>query len=238
MNNQMPVIILAGGFGTRISEETETKPKPMVRIGSKPILEHLIDTFISQGFSEIYIAAGYMHEVIDDWLENIHISNSEIISINTGLETQTGGRIKKVIDIVDNANNFIVTYGDGLANVNLNSLISLHQEMGKLATVTSVRPPARFGVIESVNNLVSHFGEKIQTTEGWINGGYFVLNRKVSDLILNDSESFEFHTLPKLVRHKQLATFKHEGFWKPMDTLREKQEFEKLLEKKPYPWQL
>jgi glucose-1-phosphate cytidylyltransferase len=218
----MKVIILAGGLGTRISEETEDKPKPMVLIGDKPILWHLMNIYAHQGYTDFVIATGYKGEVIDEWVRTQTNSTWSIEAIDTGQNVMTGGRIKRILQEFPNER-VMVTYGDGLANINLNQLLAFHNRHEKLATVTAVRPPARFGVLESLDGLVTHFGEKNQTDTGWINGGFFVLEPQVIDYIKNDNQAFEADCLPLLVRDQQLTAYEHEGFWQPMDTLREKQ---------------
>ena len=230
----MKVILLAGGLGTRIAEETDTKPKPMVLIDDKPILWHLMNIFASQGYTDFVIATGYKGEVIHDWVATLE-SNWNIQALDTGLNTQTGGRIKKCIESTgDEA--FFATYGDGLANVDLNVLLTQHQSSGQVATVTAVRPPARFGYLHIEGSDVTHFGEKNQSDEGWINGGFFVLNRQVISSIHDDSEPFETGALPRLVAQGQLGAYQHQGFWQPMDTLREKLDLEKAAKESPPPW--
>ena len=230
----MKTIILAGGLGSRIAEETEAKPKPMVLIDDKPILWHVMNIYASQGFDEFIIATGYKGEVIEEWVENLKSSWS-ISVVDTGSDTQTGGRIKKCMETVVNER-VLATYGDGLANVNINQLLDFHNQQGRMATVTAVRPPARFGVLESLNGLVTHFAEKTQSDAGWINGGFFVLEPNVSDLILDSSEPLESGALSRLVQQKQLSSYHHEGFWHPMDTLREKQVLAELAKENTPPW--
>ena len=253
----MKVIILAGGLGTRISEETSDKPKPMVLIDDKPILWHLMNTFASQGFLDFAIACGYRGDVIKEWLadlpklnENLSQefkdeylkrettipNNSWIVdAVETGLYTQTGGRISQCMRKYP-GERVIVTYGDGLGNVSISELIKFHELKGRFATVTAVRPPARFGHLESNDGIVNHFGEKNQADAGWINGGFFVLEPDVAALIESDLDSFESNVLPKLVSLGQLAAYQHKGFWQPMDTLREKNDLAKLAGEKPPPW--
>jgi glucose-1-phosphate cytidylyltransferase len=226
------VIILAGGLGTRISEETSDKPKPMVEIAGKPILWHLMNIFARQGFTEFIIATGFKGHVISDWVQLID-EPWEVTAIDTGLDTQTGGRIRMCMELIP-GERVIATYGDGLGNVNLRKLVQFHKKNGLLGTITAVRPPARFGVLESSNGLVTHFGEKNQTDSGWINGGFFVLEPEVSNLIFDLKEPFEIGALPRLVDAQQLSAFHHEGFWQPMDTLREKNDLE-LLAREPVP---
>ena len=232
----MKAIILAGGFGTRISEETDNKPKPMVLLDDKPIIWHLMNSFSKQGVHEFIIAAGYLGNVLSEYISNLS-SQWDIKVLDTGLNTLTGGRIKQCIAIDDDPR-FYVTYGDGLGSVNLGLLHKHHESMQKLATVTCVRPPARFGVLEKSEGLVTHFGEKRQSDVGWINGGYFVLERDVADLIPGDQSSFEIDVMPNLAKNQELAAFEHEGFWQPMDTLREKNLLSELAVLSPPPWLL
>lgn len=230
----MKVVILAGGLGTRISEETDNKPKPMVLLDDKPIIWHLMNIFAAQGFSDFVIATGYKGKVIEEWVENLD-SNWSLKTVNTGLETQTGGRIKKCMELIPDQRVF-ATYGDGLGNINLNELLSFHENNGTLATVTAVRPPARFGVLSISGNLVDHFGEKEHTDSGWINGGFFVLDPEVKDFIGADSEPFETGALPKLAAKGELGAFQHEDFWQPMDTLREKNILSEYAQRSIPPW--
>lgn len=230
----MKVVILAGGLGTRISEETDTKPKPMVLLDDKPILWHLMSIFASQGFTDFVIATGYLGHVIHEWVDNFD-SPWNVRAFDTGTETKTGGRIRKCMEFIGDERIF-VTYGDGLANINLHKLVSFHEHQERLATVTAVRPPARFGVLESMNGIVTHFGEKRQTDAGWINGGFFVLEPGVKSLLLNDAEPFETGPLSKLTSSNQLSAFHHPGFWQPMDTLREKNELSDLAHEPKPPW--
>jgi glucose-1-phosphate cytidylyltransferase len=216
------VIILAGGFGTRISEETENKPKPMVLLDDQPIVWHLMGIYAQQGFSDFVIATGYKSEVIHEWVSKLE-TDWKIQAIDTGLETNTAGRIKQIIERFEDSQ-FMITYGDGLGNVNLKNLLSHHKKLRKAATVTAVRPPSRFGVIQSHKGVVTHFGEKKQVDAGWINGGFFVVEKKVLQYIHSEDESFEADVLPRLVHEEELSSFQHEGFWQPMDTLREKNE--------------
>jgi glucose-1-phosphate cytidylyltransferase len=253
----MKVVILAGGLGTRISEETDNKPKPMVLIDDKPILWHLMNIFAQQGLDEFVLALGYRSDVIKRWLLDLNeldgditidtlnkevkrLSTSssfswKVTALETGLNTQTGGRIAQCMRAFP-GERVIATYGDGLANIDIKKLIAFHESHGKLATVTAVRPPARFGYMQIDNNLVNHFGEKNQSDEGWINGGFFVLEPKVADLVLANDEPFESGALPRLVEENQLMAFHHPGFWQPMDTLREKQDLSRLAMQSPPPW--
>lgn len=230
----MKVIILAGGLGTRISEETSDKPKPMVEIAGKPILWHLMSIFAKQGINEFVVATGYKSEVIHDWVKTVK-EPWKIEAFETGLNTQTGGRIMECMKSLPNER-VIATYGDGLANVNLKSLMDFHGHQGKKATVTAVRPPARFGVLESQNGLVTKFGEKNQADSGWINGGFFVLEPEVVSYIHALSEPFESGALPRLVQEQELVAYHHNGFWQPMDTLREKHDLERLALLSPPTW--
>jgi glucose-1-phosphate cytidylyltransferase len=230
----MKVIILAGGLGTRISEETGDKPKPMVLIDDKPIIWHLMNIFATQGFDDFVIAAGYKFEVIQNWVVKSKFEwNVEVF--DTGLNTQTGGRIKLCMDKFPGSE-FLATYGDGLGNVDIPALVEFHRSHGKLATVTAVHPPARFGVLEINQGQVSHFGEKVQAGSGWINGGFFVLDRRVSEFISGEAEPLETGALPKLVMQRELMAFEHNGFWQPMDTLREKQDLAILAKLSLPPW--
>jgi glucose-1-phosphate cytidylyltransferase len=230
----MKVIILAGGLGTRISEETGDKPKPMVLIDRNPIIWHLMNIFAIQGFENFVIAAGYRADIIEDWVSKSKLDwNVDVL--DTGLNTQTGGRLKRCIENYQDEQ-FLATYGDGLGNVNIKKLLNFHQTHKQLATVTAVHPPARFGLLDIENGSVNHFGEKIQTESDWINGGFFALNRQVAEFITDDSEPFETGALPRLVSQHQLMAFKHEGFWHPMDTLREKQDLAALASQSNPPW--
>jgi glucose-1-phosphate cytidylyltransferase len=235
----MKVIILAGGLGTRISEETEDKPKPMVLINTKPLLWHLMNIFAQQGYKEFIIATGYKGEVIQKWVDELKNktdeSSWEINVLETGQETQTGGRIAICMRSIP-GERVIATYGDGLANVQVSNLVKFHESNNRLATVTAVRPPARFGVLEIENGEVKHFGEKNQSDAGWINGGFFVLEPEVANYISSDFDPFELGALPSLVKENQLIAYQHFGFWKPMDTLREKEELEVLAKQLSPPW--
>lgn len=253
----MKVIILAGGLGTRLSEETENRPKPMVLIDDKPILWHIMNSFSHQGLSEFVLALGYKSEVIKRWLldlselvsdinedsrnmvafdlaENEHKS-WKVTALETGLTTQTGGRIAQCMRAFP-GERVIATYGDGLANVSVKNLLEFHESHGKLATVTAVRPPARFGHLQIEGSQVTHFGEKKQSDAGWINGGYFVLEPDVADYIFHNDEPFENNALPRLVENNQLMAFHHYDFWQPMDTLREKNELSVMAKETPPPW--
>jgi glucose-1-phosphate cytidylyltransferase len=230
----LKVLILAGGLGTRISEETADKPKPMVTLGGKPILWHLMNIYAKQGLNEFVVATGYRGNVISNWVSKLK-SDWKISTIDTGLETQTGGRIKLCMDLFP-GERVLATYGDGLGNVNLTKLIQFHENHGRTATLTAVRPPARFGYLDTRNGQVLHFGEKNQSDAGWINGGFFVLEPNVAPYIYNLNEPFETGALPRLTEREELMAYEHFGFWQPMDTLREKNELEKLATKAIPPW--
>ena len=230
----MKLIILAGGYGSRISEETESKPKPMITIGNKPMLEHIMNMYALYGFNDFVIAAGYKSESIFDWVKHFK-STYNIEVLYTGLDTYTAGRIKQCMNFVGRSRVF-VTYGDGLGNIDISKLLEFHTLHGKLASVTAVRPPARFGQLTLEGNKVTEFGEKQHSDGGWINGGFFVLEPDVQDWIVDDLDAFESTTLPRLAKSDELRAFQHHGFWQPMDTLREKNELEKLWSSGNPPW--
>ncbi len=230
----MKVIILAGGLGTRLSEETVEKPKPMVLINGTPILWHIMNIFAVQGFNDFLIASGYKGEVISEWASTIE-DDWKVEVVNTGLDTQTGGRIKLCMDLYP-SEKFLATYGDGVGNINVRELIAFHDSQSGLATLTAVRPPARFGYLDLANGKVKHFGEKNQSNAGWINGGFFVLEPKVANYVHSKDEPFETGALPRLVSESRLNAFEHHGFWQPMDTLREKHDLENLSLKGNPPW--
>lgn len=230
----MKVIILAGGLGTRISEETFDKPKPMVVIDGKPMLWHIMNIFGRQGLDEFLIATGYKGEVISQWVKSLETPWS-VTTIDTGLNTQTGGRIKKCMEL-NPGQRMLATYGDGVGNINVKNLIAFHESHGRMATLTAVRPPARFGYLVTESGQVTHFGEKNQSDAGWINGGFFVLEPKVSDLVWTYNEPFETGALPRLVNQRNLMAYEHEGFWQPMDTYREKEDLSRLAKEQPPPW--
>ena len=230
----MKVIILAGGLGTRISEETDDKPKPMVLLNDKPILWHIMSIFAKQGHTDFVVAAGYKGEIIADWASNLE-SDWNIQTINTGLDTQTGGRIKQCMELFPRER-MLATYGDGVGNINIRDLIAFHESHGKLATLTAVHPPARFGYLDIANGLVRKFGEKNQSDAGWINGGFFVVEPEVSSLVKSHDEPFVTGALPRLVSGENLMSFHHDGFWQPMDTLKEKEDLSKLARLSTPPW--
>jgi glucose-1-phosphate cytidylyltransferase len=230
----LKAIILAGGLGTRISEETYDKPKPMVTLNGKPILWHLMNILNEGGISDFIVAAGYKAEAISEWVKHSGCEwNVDVV--NSGIKTQTGGRLKFCMEKYPDES-IIATYGDGLANVNIAELIEFHKKNRRLATVTAVRPPARFGVLEFENGIVSHFGEKQHAQGGWINGGFFVLEPQVRNYVMNLEEPFETGAMPRLVKEGQLSCYQHDGFWQPMDTLRERNELDKLAKLETPPW--
>jgi glucose-1-phosphate cytidylyltransferase len=230
----MQVVILAGGFGTRLSEETDLIPKPMVKIGNIPILQHIMNFYSKFGHKDFVIALGYKAEVIKDYFASIENPGWNINLVDTGLETSTGGRIKELENLLDDQ--FMLTYGDGLSNINLNQLLEHHKRFNKIATVTAVRPPARFGTIEISNGVVTKFAEKDPQDAGWINGGFFCLNKKICSFISDTTTSFESEPLSHLVAVEELSAYEHQGWWQPMDTLRDKRSLESLWENGEAPW--
>lgn len=256
-DRSMPrVVILAGGQGTRLQEETTTKPKPMVEIGGRPILWHIMKAYAEHGFCEFVVALGYLGQVIKDYFlgyqylrsgltvdlrsgqVDLHQRAAEdwlVHLVDTGRSTQTGGRVKRAAAFAG-GERFMMTYGDGVADIDLTELLSFHVSHGKLATVTAVRPPARFGSVSFDGDLVSAFAEKPQTGEGWINGGFFVLEPGVTDYIAGDETIFEQEPLERLAEDRQLVAFKHEGFWHCMDTLRDVRFLQELWHGGTAPW--
>lgn len=252
----MKTIILAGGLGTRLSEETENRPKPMVEIGGRPILWHIMKTYSHFGFNEFILALGYKADYIKKYfLDYINYAGNLTVSIqngksnivqreqdnwtlhleDTGMDTMTGGRIKNLKHWVSNET-FMLTYGDGVADIDLNALVAYHKKMGKLATITAVRPPARYGGLFMENGLVHKFTEKPQTGEGWINGGFMVMEPEVVDMIESTKSSLEAELLEKLSAMGQLAAYCHDGFWQCMDTLRDLKYLEGLWAAGKAPW--
>ncbi len=228
----MKVIILAGGFGTRFGKMTATQPKPMIKIGGVPILLHIIKYFKSFGLNEFYIALGYKGNIIKKYFKNYKDNEINLHLVDTGLNTMTGGRLKKLRKYL-NSETFILTYGDGLCNVNIKKLIKFHKNHRKIATVTAVHPPGRFGTLEIKNKSVFSFNEKHQLAESWINGGFFVLNKEIFNFLKNDRTILELEPMKVLSKRKQLMAYKHSGFWQCMDTLREKNFLEEEWKKKP-----
>jgi glucose-1-phosphate cytidylyltransferase len=253
----MKVVILAGGLGTRLAEETGVRPKPMVEIGGRPILWHIMNVYASYGFDDFLVACGYKGEMIKEYFANFFIHNSDFIVdqrngkresikitndiswrtgvVDTGLDTMTGGRILRLREWIGDET-FMVTYGDGLGNIDIKTLIEFHRNHGKTATVTAVHPPSRFGAMVIKDHQVVEFSEKPQTREGWINGGFFVFEPAIFDLLTDDSTVLEREPLEQLVNDDQLMAFHHSGFWQPMDTLREKQILETLWASDNPPW--
>ena len=227
----MKVVILAGGLGTRISEYTKTIPKPMIKIFGKPILHRIIDHYISFGHKEFYIALGYKGNVIKEYFRKKKFNKEISINlIETGKNTMTGGRLKRLKKYLDDT--FLLTYGDGLSDINLSNLIKFHHKKKKLITLTAVRPPARFGVIKINNNIVKYFREKNSLDAGWINGGFFVIEPKFINYIKNDKTFLEQEPFKKVTKKKEMLAFKHLGFWQCMDTLRDKEILEKKIKQK------
>ena len=253
----MKVIILAGGFGTRISEKTQKVPKPMVKVGDKPIVWHIMNHYDHFGYDDFLLALGYKSEVIKDYFLNYYKINSnfkielssgeieffktnhknwKVSLIDTGLKTMTGGRLKRLKSYIGNNKNFLLTYGDGLSDININELVDFHKSHGKLVTISSVRPSARFGELSINKNLeVTSFKEKPQTEEGWVNGGFFVIKKEFIDFILDDNTILENEPLERAAEIGQLMAFKHKGFWQCMDTKRDKELLENLYLNNP-PW--
>jgi len=230
----MKVVILAGGFGTRLSEYTNEIPKPMVPIGGKPILEHIMEIYSNFGHNDFYVAAGYKQEVIRDYFKNKK-KNWNITIEDTGAGTLTGGRLKKLEKYLKD-NTFSLTYGDGVSDLNFDKLLNFHKSNKKLATITAVRPPARFGALEINNNVVIKFEEKIQSDENWINGGFFIFEPKIFDYLKDDKTILEKEPLEKLSEKKELVAYKHYGFWQCMDHKSDKDNLDKLIESKKAPW--
>ena len=253
----MKAVILAGGLGTRISEETHLKPKPMIEIGGRPMLWHLMKIYSANGINDFVICCGYKGYLVKEYFANyflhmsdvtfdmknntmdVHQKNAEpwkVTLVDTGEDTLTGGRLKRVKDYVSDQEAFCFTYGDGLANVDITRLIGFHRSQKKLATITAVQPPGRYGSLDIQNNLVSRFIEKPKGDGGWINGGFFVLSPKCIDYIEGDQSSWEGEPLERLAKEAELGAYMHKGFWQPMDTLREKNLLEALWVSGQAPW--
>ena len=254
----MKVIILAGGKGTRLSEETSVRPKPMVEIGGKPILWHIMKIYASYGYKEFLVACGYKGEFIKEYFHNYFYHNSDYVidlkdgssrviksncddwrisMIDTGLDTMTGGRILRLRDWIEDET-FMVTYGDGVSNIDIYKLIAFHQSHRKIATVCAVHPPARFGGLVLDGSRVSEFSEKPQTGEGWINGGFFVFEPGLYDYLSNDQSILEREPLERLAANGELMEYRHDSFWQPMDTLRDKQLLEDYWSSGKAPWKI
>lgn len=254
----MKVVLLAGGFGTRISEESQIKPKPMIEIGGKPILWHIMKEYSYYGFNEFIICAGYKQHVIKEWFADYFIHNSDITFdftngrndmeihnqfcepwkvtvVDTGLDTMTGGRIKRIQPYIGNEA-FMMTYGDGVCDVNIKKLVEFHSQEKKHLTITAVKPEGRFGIMDMSGADVKSFREKNQNDVGYINGGYMVIEPEVFDYISGDDISFEKEPMEQLAEKGQINAYKHDGFWQCMDTLRDKMKLEKMWENKEAPW--
>ncbi len=214
----MKTVILCGGYGTRLSEETVIKPKPMVKIGDKPILEHIMNIYKYYGYNQFVLALGYKSEYIKKFYKN----KKNIELVYTGKDTKTGGRLLRLKNYLKNEKTFMLTYGDGVSNINIKKAVRFHKNHGKIATITAVRPPVRFGELKISGNKVKSFKEKPQVGQGWINGGFFIFNNKVLNFIKDDQTLLEKEPLEKLTKTGQLMAFEHKGFWKCMDTLRDK----------------
>lgn len=255
----MKAVILAGGLGSRLSEETSTRPKPMVEIGGRPILWHIMKTYSHYGVNDFVICLGYKGYVIKEYFANyflhmsdvtfdmaknqmeVHQNNAEpwrVTLVDTGAESQTGGRLRRVREYLEPGEDFCFTYGDGVADVDIGKLVAFHKAHGKKATVTATQPPGRFGALNINNHFVESFREKPHGDDSWINGGYFVLKPEVIDLIAEDETIWEREPLEALASTGNLLAYEHGGFWQPMDTLREKQQLEDLWERKVAPWKV
>jgi glucose-1-phosphate cytidylyltransferase len=252
----MKVIILAGGFGTRLSEYTQSIPKPMVTIGGKPILWHIMKTYAKYGHTDFHLALGYKAELIKDYFLNYRSLNSDftidlesgnlsvhqndnvnwkVTLVDTGLNSMTGGRVKRMKDFVDNET-FLLTYGDGLSDIDIAALVDFHKSHGKMVTVSAVHPGARFGELDINNNIVTSFKEKPQVTQGWINGGYFVIEPEFFDLIEGDSTILEKEPLESVAKMGELMSYQHNDFWQCMDTKRDRDSLEGLWQADNAPW--
>ena len=230
----MKAVILAGGYGTRISERSHLIPKPMIEIGGKPILWHIMKIYSAYKIDDFIICLGYKGEKIKEYFEQFDSKLWNIQLIDTGLDTMTGGRLKRIQDKIDNT--FCMTYGDGVSDVNLNNLLTFHKEKKSLATLTAIHPPERFGVLNLSGDYVTEFHEKHTGESSWINGGFFVFEPEIFDYLQNDSTVLERAPLETLAKEQKLSAFKHNGFWHPMDTLRDKKHLEDLWTSEKAPW--
>lgn len=228
----MKVVILAGGYGTRLSEYTKLIPKPMVKVGGKPIILRIINLYKKYGFKEFYIALGYKGNYIKKFFKN-RFKDLNINLIDTGINTMTGGRLKRLKKFLDKET-FLMTYGDGLSDINLKKLVSFHQRNKSIMTLTAVRPPARFGSIKIMNNFVYYFKEKSSVDEGWINGGFFVFEPEIFNYLKNDKTYLEREPFEKLAKKKNIKAYKHSGFWQCMDTKRDKELLDQIIKNKKY----
>ena len=229
----MKVIILAGGLGTRISDYTKVIPKPMIKVSKKPILLHIMNHYSKYGFKDFYIALGYKKEVIKKYFRKNKF-NFNVNLVDTGRYTMTGGRIKRLSKFFKKNENFMMTYGDGISNVNLHKLLKFHNKKKKLVTMTAVRPPARFGALKLQGDKILYFKEKSRMDEGWINGGFFVMNQKFLKYIKNDRTFLEREPLEYVTKKNQIVAYRHLGFWQCMDTKRDKDRLEKILKKRKF----
>ena len=230
----MKVVILAGGFGTRLSEYTDTIPKPMVPIGNLPMVHHIINIYAKYGHKDFYIALGYKGDVIKKYF-NEKIEDLNINLIDTGTETLTGGRVKRLEKYL-NKEKFLLTYGDGLSNININDLISFHDSHKKIVTMSAVRPPARFGALVLKDNKIIKFKEKVQLNDNWINGGFFVINPNFFQYLKDDQTILEKDPIENLVKDDEIRAFRHEGFWQCMDHKVDKDYLDNLVKEKKAPW--
>jgi glucose-1-phosphate cytidylyltransferase len=254
----MKAVILAGGYGTRISEETHVKPKPMIEIGGMPILWHIMKHYSDYGINDFVICCGYKGYIIKEYFANYFLHRSDVTFdiknnkmevhkkfaepwkvtlVDTGLDTMTGGRLKKIESYIDNET-FCFTYGDGISNINISESLKLHKDCNTIATVTAVQPPGKFGRMNLKENIVNHFEEKPSGDEGWINGGYFILEPEVFKYIKDESTIWEREPLEKLAKNKQLSAYKHTGFWHPVDTLWDKNYLENIWNKNNASWKI
>ncbi len=255
----MKTVILAGGLGTRLSEETQIKPKPMVEVGEMPILQHIMKIYAHAGYDEFMVALGYKGDVIKNYFSQFLMRNSDLVVdlksgtneilnkptedfkvhlIDTGMNSMTGGRVYRLKEYLKNDQTFMLTYGDGVANIDIKTLVEFHKSHGKIGTVTAVRPPARFGALQFEGDQVVDFHEKPQVGEGWINGGFFVFEKEFLDYLHSEGDILEREPLEKLAKDGQLMAYKHGDFWHPMDTLRDKNFLNDLWTTGEAPWKL